>query len=545
MRTIFVLLVLSIQLISAQSSKLPSEKPKLVVGIVIDLMRYEYLFKFWDKYENNGFKRLVNEGSMCKNAHYNYIFNPSSVGFATIATGSNPSGHGIVAETWYVPLTGKEVNATLTESGTIVGSKSDIPRFSTDNMLSTTFGDEMRMSSFKKSSVISVSLDGSSAVLSGGHIANAAYWFDHETGFWITSSDYISELPQWVLDFNNKKLADTYLDRNWETVRPIAEYKESLPDNNVYELGIKSQKTFPYDLKALSIPLGSTKRNYDLLKYTPFGNSLTKDFAISALVNERLGQDEYTDYLSVNFSSTEYISKQFGLLSVETEDAYLRLDKEIRHFLDFLDTYVGKGNVLVFLTSNHGAAFNPQYMSEIGIPSGIFNQEQSMHLLNSYLDILYGKGDWIKLYRGQQIFLNRDLIENSKLQLPAFQDVTARFCLQFTGVSNVATSSQLQNAAYTNGIFQKMQNSFNQKRSGDIFLNFEPGWVDKDNTYAAHNSAYSYDTHVPLIFYGWRINRQTIYDPVDMVDIAPTICTFLDIAYPNGCQGKPILQLLK
>lgn len=528
-----------------QSSKIPSEKPKLVVGIVVDLMRYDYILKYWDKMENNGIKRLVNEGSFCKNAHYNYIFNTSSVGFATIGSGANPGVHGIVAETWYAPLTDKEVYSTVADNGSLVGTDSKEPVYTSEKLLVSTFSDELKMATFKKSVVISVSINGATSVISAGHLANAAYWYDTNTGNWITSNKYMSAIPKWVDEFNRKDLATTYLNRNWETVRPIAEYTESLADDNAYEIGLKSQKTFPYNLSAISLPLGTTKRNYDLLKFTPFGNSLTKDFAISAMVNEKMGQDDITDYLCINFSSTEYISKLFGIHSVETQDAYLRLDKEIKHFLDFIDTYVGKGNTLIFFTSNHGSAFNPMLMSEMGVPSGTFNHEQAMKLLQSYLNIVYGKGNWIKLYKGQQIYLNRELIENSKLDLKSFQETVSNFCLQFTGVANVATAYQLQYENYTSGVFKKMQNSFNHKRSGDIMINLEAGWTEKDDSYAGHNTGYSYDTHVPLVFYGWKINRQTIHDPVDMIDIAPTISTFLDIAYPNGCQGKPIEKLFR
>jgi len=275
------------------------------------------------------------------------------------------------------------------------------------------------------------------------------------------------------------------------------------------------------------------------------GNNLTKDFAVSAIVNEKLGKGNYTDYICIDFSSTEYISQAFGLSSIEMEGAYLRLDKEIQHFLDFIDNYIGKGNVLLYLTSNHGAVYSPKFMTDIGVPSGRFNQGQATVLLKSYLNIVYGKGDWVKSYSNQQMFLNHTLIQDSKLSLENFQDDIAQFLLQFTGVNNVVTSTMLQKTNYSQGIFQKIQNSFNQKRSGDIIINLEPGWTEYNDASTAHNSAYTYDTHVPLIFYGWKINRQTIYDPIDMIDIAPTIAMFLDIAYPNACQGKPIVQLVK
>ncbi len=394
------------------------------------------------------------------------------------------------------------------------------------------------------SKVIAVSLDANASVLLAGHLADAAYWFDFSNGCFVLSSAYIKELPKWVKDFNDNKFADTYLTEKWEKILADSLYFENLPDNNRYEEGIKGVKTFPYDMNILSIkPDG--KHDYGILKYTPFGNNITKDFAVSAIVNENLGKGKNTDFIFVDFSATEYINQAFGLTSIEIEDAYLRLDKEIEHFLNFIDIYIGKGNALVFLTSNHGTAYSPKFETDMGIPVGYFNQGQALALLKSYLNVTYGKGEWVKYYNNQQLFLNRLLIQDSKLSLPQFQDDVAQFLLQFSGVTSAVTSTMLQKTNYLSGIFQKMQNSFHQKRSGDIILNLEPGWVDYNDALSANSSAYNYDTHVPLIFYGWNINRQVIYDPVDITDIAATLATILNISYPNACQGKPIIQLFK
>jgi predicted AlkP superfamily pyrophosphatase or phosphodiesterase len=541
-----LLLVTSACIYSQKINNIPSEKPKLVIGIVIDQMRYDFLFRFWDKYENNGFKRLMNEGSFCKNANFNYLFTNSSSGYATIATGSNPSTHGIIADQWYSQLSDKVVHSTKTDDVDCIGGdkETDCGKHSPSKLVASTLGDELKLSTFKQSKVISVSLDPSAAVLSAGHLADAAYWFDNISGNFVTSSFYAKELPKWVVDFNGKKFPDTYLSEKWQKLLPDSLYFESLPDNNRYEEGLRGFKVFPYDLNLMSSK-SFGKREYSLLKYVPAGNNITKDFAISAIVNENLGKDNFTDYLSINFSATEYISQSFGLTSIELEDAYIRLDKEIQHLLNFLDSFVGKGNVLVYLTSNHGATYSPKYLTDLGVPSGYFNQGQAMALLKSYLNIVYGNGDWVKYYANQQLFLNHALIQDSKLSVEKFQDDVAQFLVQFSGVANVVTSSMLLKTNYTSGIYSKMQNSYSQKRSGDIMINLDPCWTEYNDASTAHNSAYSYDTHVPLIFYGWRVTRQIIYDPVDMIDIAPSIALFLDIAYPSASQGKPIVQLLK
>lgn len=540
------ILLLQIVLFSSFSQKLtniPSEKPKLIIGIIIDQMRYDYLFRYWDKYENNGFKRLINEGSFCRNANFNYLFTQSNTGFATISTGANPSAHGIVADQWYNALQDKIVHCTEDDEVVCIGNKEG-EKHSPAKLISSTFGDELKLATFKRSKVISVSLNPESSVLLAGHLADAAYWFDENTGNWVTSSVYAKSLMPWVEDYNKKRLPDTYLKEKWTTLLPDSTYFESLADNSIYEQGIKGVRVFPYDLNALSLR-SDGKRDYSIFKTIPFGNNVVKDFAVNAIVSENLGKDDYTDYLAIDFSCTENISLQFGLTSIEMQDAYMRLDKEIRHFLDFLDSYIGKGNVLVYLTSNHGAVHSPKWMKDIGLSSDYFNQGQAIYLLKSYLNILHGNGDWVKFYNNQQLYLNRTLIQDSKLSLEAFQSEVSDFLLQFSGVANVVTASMLQKTNYSSGIFQKMQNSYHQKRSGDVIINLEAGWTERNDLSTSHNSGYSYDTHVPLIFYGWKITRQSIYEPVDITDIAPTLSTFLDIPYPNASQGKPIMQLFK
>jgi predicted AlkP superfamily pyrophosphatase or phosphodiesterase len=531
--------------VNAQSNlKIPPEKPKLIVGIVVEQMRYDYLYKFWDKFGEGGFKRLMSEGTDCKNANYNYQFTQNSVGHATIATGTTPTYHGIVAEEWYLRLKDKVANCVADDKEKGIGGFADEGRMSPRQLLTTTIGDEMRLSNFNKSKVVGVSLNGSAAILSAGHIANAAYWFDGESGNWITSSYYMQDLPAWVKEFNNKKIADTYMTQSWNPKLPFTEYfQRCLPDDNKYESGIQGRKTFPYNLVEMG-GAAKNKRRYNLLKTTPFGNTFTKDFAISAIVNDSLGRDNYTDLLMVTFAATENIGQNFGPESIEVMDAFIRLDENIEHFLNFLDQELGKQNVLVFLTSDHGVAQNPEYLADKGISVGYFSQNAALGLLRSYMNVVYGKGEWIKNYYAQQIYLNQDLIENSKLNLADVQQKIAQFMIQFTGVANAVSSTTLQTANFSEGIFSKMQKGFNQKRSGDVLINLEPGWIEKNGTTTTHNSSYSYDTHVPLIWYGWKVKRASIFQPVDIMDIAPSISYFLNIASPNATMGKPILELI-
>lgn len=532
-------------LISAQSEpRIPGEKPKLIVGIVVEQMRHDYIQKYWDKFGEGGFKRLLNEGTYCKNANFNYLFTQTAVGQATISTGTNPSYHGIISEEWYIRLQDKVVNCVSDDKEKTIGGSYEAGRLSPRQLLTTTIGDEIRLANNMKSKVIGISLQGQSAILSSGETANAAYWYDPQSGNWVTSSYYMQDLPQWAKDFNDKKIADIYLTHTWDTKLPITEYEDRcLPDDNKYETGIEGQHVFPYNLTTLS-SLAKSKKNYDLLKYTPFGNTYTKDFAIAAIINEKLGKNDCTDLLTVSFSSTEFIGQNFGPESIEVMDTYLRLDEDLAHFLDFLDQEIGKQNVLIYLTSDHGVSQNPDYLADKGIPVGYFSQNAALSLLKSYMNAIYGRGEWVKAYYAQQLFLNRDLIEDSKLNLADVQQKVAQFLLQFTGVANTLTATTLQSAYFSDGVFSKIQKSFNQKRSGDVLINLDPGWIEKNGTNTSANSSYAYDAHVPLIWYGWKVKRATIFDKVDIVDVAPTISYFLNISSPNASEGQPILKLV-
>ncbi len=527
-----------------EGTKIPSEKPRLVIGIVISQMRHDYIYRYWDKFEKNGLKQLITRGTLCKNTSFNYLLSQEGVGHSTIATGTVPASHGIVSKEWYLNLQDKIIRNIDDEKQKTVGGSYEAGKFSPVHLMSTTYSDELRLSNNFKSRVFSISLEAAPAIFSGGHTANGAYWFDKESGNWISSTYYIDSLPAWVNDFNNKRLADTYMEREWNTLLPVDQYTESLPDNNKYETGIEGCITFPYSLSGLNRKK-KRKTDYSILASTPFGNTLTKDFAISTIVNEELGKDEYTDVITVAFTATENIGNLFGPNSVEIEDALLRLDNELAHFLSFIDEYIGKENTLIYLTSDHGVAQIPTYLSDFKIPSGYFNQNGAISLLKSALNNVYGKGDWVKAYHSQQIYLNRTLIEDAGISLAEFQNYTAQFILQFTGVANTITSTTLQTTNFTSGIFEKIQNGFNQKRSGDVIINLKAGWVEKDSGSTNHNSSYAYDSRIPLIWYGWKTGRSTILRPVDITDIAPTISTFLDIAYPNACSGIPVLELIK
>ena len=544
----FVAIVNSLVLIpstvfSQNHNRIPSEKPKLIVCMVVDQMRYDYIHRYWDKFGEDGIKRLVISGTFCKNAAYDYLINETAVGHATIASGAPPSHHGIISNNWYNNLQEEVVYCVADDKTRTVGGNFESGQFSPKQMLASTIGDEIRLSSNFKSKVIGLALDNNAAILSAGHSANYAFWYDNLSGHWISSSYYMDSLPGWVRQFNEKNLAESYLDRIWEPLLPLSEYTESTSDTSEFETGIEGRSVFPYDLEKISQPKRN-ERNFRVLKYTPYGNVFTRDFATAVVINEELGQDEYTDYLSIGFSANEYIGKYFGSNSVEMQDAMLRLDQELAHFINFIDDQIGEQNPLFILTSDHGLAYQPAYLTHHKIPSGYFNPNSSLSLLGSYLNAIYGRGDWVKYYYGQQIYLNHELIETSGITYQEIQDRTAQFLIQFAGVSNSVSSYTLQTSNFSEGIFHKMQNGYHQKRSGDVIINLAPGWLETDDGNSYHSS-YLGDNHVPLIFYGWKIKRSSMTRPVKMIDIAPTISHFLDISRPNVSTGDIILELVQ
>ncbi len=528
----------AISFLTAQT-RLPSEKPKLIVAIIIEDMRSEYLFRFKDKFEKNGFNRMMNEGAFCKNASYDYLITQSAPGITSITTGCSPSVHGIVSNFWYNRNSEELTDCCFDKEQKAVGTNVLSGNYSPKRILTTGFADELKLMSQNKSKVISVSPNYQSAILLGGHTADAVYWFNDIQGNWISNSYYTKELPSWVNTFNTNNLPDIYLQKEWNTILPIESYTESLPDKNNFETGFYNKSTFPYKLEKLR----NKTDDYSLLMKTPFGNSFTKDFLIDVIINNELGKDDTPDVLLVSFSAFAEIEKLFGPKSVELEDSYIRFDKELTHLFNFIDKEIGKQNVVYFVTADCNSAPNKDYLTANKIPVNVFDADKSTVLLKAYMNAVYGAGDWVLKYSNQQIYLNQDLIEDAGLNLPEVQEKTAQILLQMSGVANALTATNLQQFDYTNGIFSKIQNSYYSKRSGDVIINLEPGWIEK-NLYQINGKTGKSET-VPLLWYGWKIKRSLINRPVSMFDIAPTISNFLNTSNPTGCEGKVILELLE
>ncbi len=520
-----------------------AQSPKLVVGIVVDQMRYDYLTRFWNHYGEGGFKRLVNDGFNCKNNHFNYAPTSTGPGHTSVYTGTTPATHGIIGNNWYDKETGEEVYCASDNRYQSVGTTSEAGKMSPHRMLTTTVTDQLRLHTQQQGKVIAVALKDRGAILPGGHSANAAYWFEGgAAGNWITSSYYMDVLPQWVSDFNASDAVEAYK-KPWTTLKPIETYVESGVDDNSYEGKIDGETTtaFPHDLPSLWEDNGE----FGLLRITPYGNSITADFALAALEGEDLGADTITDFLAISFSSTDYVGHFFGVNSKEIQDTYLRLDQDLARIFTALDEKVGMGEYTVFLTADHGAINVPAYLSDQKIPAGYLDMEGMQEEFNEFLQYKYGTTDVVKNISNYQIFLDHKILSNLDIDLDDAEEEIAKELLTYEAVNQVYTGHQMWINEYTEGISYILQNGYNQKRSGDILFVPRPGFISYGRTGSTHGSPMIYDTHAPLLFYGKGIKQGSTVDRTEIPDIAPTIAALLGIAFPNGTTGKPIGEVLE
>ena len=519
----------------AAASLNEDKQPKLVVGIVVDQMRYSYIPRYWNKFEEGGFKRLINEGYSFKNNHFNYFPTYTGPGHAAVYTGTTPSVNGIVGNSWYDRTIDDDMYVVSDSTISPVGTSKEGGKMSPANLLSTTVTDELK-NAHAESKVVAVSIKDRGAVLPGGHMADGAYWYEGTSGKFITSSWYKDELPEWVQNFNKEGLAKELSQKTWKTLRPIEDYVESNADNTPYEgaFGKEDKPVFPHNLSDYT-----DDNSYGIVKASPFGNTLVKEFAKKALDKEQLGADEVTDFLSVSFSSTDYVGHQFGPHSIELQDTYMRLDRELADLLNHLDQKVGKGNYMVMLTSDHGAVDVPAELMDKKLPGGYFNSDSVVEVLEKYMNKTYGAGEWIEDYTNQQVYLDRDLIQRKEMSLKKVQDDLAEFILQFDAVKSTNTAHNFQYEEYTDDYQSMYQRGFLHDRSGDVYIQLKPGWLDTSyRVGTSHGSPYNYDTHVPLIFYGWGIEHGATTHKTVIPQIAPTISTMLNVGLPSGSSGN-------
>src|SRR5258706_3977555 len=419
----------------AESKQNPSGNPKLVVGIVVDQMRYDFLFRYWARYSDSVFKKLVNEGFLCKNVHCNYIPTYNGPEHASVYTGCTPAVNGSVSNDWRYRISGKNIYCVDDSTVKGVGASG---RMSPRNLFVTTMTDELRLSSRETSKVIGIALKDRGAILPAGHMANAAYWYDYTSGNWVSSTYYMLNLPTWVNDFNKRQLQAQYLSKPWETLQPINEYTESITDDNAYEEPFRKElkPVFPHNLPVI------LKADSELLKKTPFGNTMTKEFAIAVMKGEDMGSGHTTDFLSISFSFTDYLGHQFGVDAIETEDTYLRLDRDLAELLTFLESKVGKKNLPVFLTADHGAAHNAAFMRAQKITAGVIDGNKLGKRLEAYLDSLFGAGKYISALSSHDVYLNDSVFKTGKISRKEIENAAKIFLKNTEGIAEVFSADE-------------------------------------------------------------------------------------------------------
>ena len=537
LRAFIILLIIGAT--SCVSRKEGVERPKIVVGLVIDQMRWDYLYRYYDLYGNTGFKRLLREGFNCENAMINYVPTFTAPGHSCIYTGSVPSIHGIAGNNWIDNATGKGVYCTDDNTVHMVGTLDPAaPSMSPKNLLTSTITDELRLATNLESRVYGVAIKDRSSILPAAHLANAAYWIDDSTGSFNSSSYYPNPNPKWLQAFNGRHQADSLIKLNWNLLLPANQYSQSLVDANQYEKSFKGEKApvFPHKMDSLT-----GKNKYSAFKAMPAGNTITFNLAKACMEGEQLGAGKSTDFLCISLSSTDYAGHQFGPNSIEIEDMYLRLDKEIGDYLNFLDKYVGRGKYLFFLTADHGAAHNPQFLTDEDLPAGVMNKAITEGL-NQYLKAKNGHDSIVNGFVNYQFYLDEQLIAKNGLDREKIKKEIEEFLSKKQEITYVVDLEHLSNAVLPEPLKAMVINGYHRQRSGVIQVVLNPAWYENNGatTGTTHGTWNPYDSHIPLLWYGWHVPRGQSNRVVNMTDIAATLAAMLHVQQPNGCIGVPI-----
>ena len=517
------------------------ERPKLVIGIVVDQMKMEYLYRFSDDFSPNGFKRLMGNGYTFQNMHYNYMPTYTAPGHASVYTGTTPSTHGIVGNEWFSRSLGKEMYCTDDASVRTLGDGTvEEGEMSPKNLQSTTITDELRLTTNFKGKVIGMSLKDRGAILPAGHFANWAFWFS-KTGAFISSSFYGSVLPDWVAQFNQDKRYMPYITKGWDLYKPAVTYDESLPDNNPYEgkLYNSTAPVFPYNLKDMY-----DKNGAGVIRSTPFGNNLLAEFAMKAIEKEELGKDNSTDFLTVSFSSTDYVGHLVGPRAIELQDTYLRLDQTIAEFLTYLDKTVGKDNYLLFLTADHAGAENVNYLKDNKYNVKGINPRGIIKGLKDFSKATFGE-DLILNYSSFNLFFNKEIIKSKGLDLTKVKQAFKDYLMTQEQVKRVYTEEEILGSTGNDYYLNFITKGYDPTQNGDLVILDKAAYIEYQGTGTSHGTPYSYDTHVPAIFYGWHVKKGESFAKKYITQIAPTIAQKIKIPFPNGTEANVLEEVLE
>jgi len=534
-------ILLAFIFIQSNSYAQAPQRPKLVVGIVVDQMRWDFLHRYADRYAaNGGFKRMMSQGFNCENTSISYVPTYTACGHAGIYTGSVPSIHGITGNNWYDNELQEYVYCTSDSNVSQVGGTSKAGKMSPKNLLTSTICQELKLATNSRSKTVGISLKDRGSILTVGHNADAAWWYDGTTGQWITSTYYIKNVPAWVTAFNNRTLVDKYYKEGWNTLYPLPSYVQSTKDEIDSEVK-SSDKGFPYNLSA------NVGVNYNVVTATPFGNTLTSEFAKANIENERLGEDSITDFLAISYSSPDLIGHAYGPNSIEVEDTYLRLDAELGTFLDYLDLKIGKGQYLVFLSSDHGVAHVPSFMKSNKIPAGNINTKSLVDAMNAGLNKEFSESKLVINLLNNQVILDTRLMESkSRANKNKIKDWVIQFLMKQEAVQHAFPLDDLKNTTLNDTQKKMISNGYYPKRSGHIYVIFKPQWIQGfQSGGTTHGSWNPYDARIPLLWYGWKISPGSTMREVSMSDIAPTLAALLRVQAPNGSVGNVIVEITK
>ncbi len=511
--------------ISAAFAPAQTKRPKLVVGIVVDQFRYDYLTRFRADY-SGGFDRLLKHGAVFTNARYEHYPTVTAAGHAAFMTGATPSLSGIIGNEWYDRGAGQDVtsvsDATVELLGGGAAASQETPGASPHRLLVSTLGDEMKMAWHGKPRVIGISLKDRSAILPAGHMADAAYWFDAQTGGFVSSTFYMHGLPQWVKDFNASRPADHYLSAEWTPLVASAE--------------------LPAFIRKM--PAATGPALYSALESSPFGNELVEAFTERAIANERLGQHDSTDLLTVSFSSNDYVGHAAGPDAPEVRDISIRTDRILGKLFDFLDAKAGRDNVLVVFTADHGVSPLPEVLEREKMPGGRLSEKAIFAVMQAALSQAFGEGRWIASTADSQPYLNDELIVKKKLDKAEVERVAAAAADRLPHVYRVYTREDLLRGCTAEGqVTRDVLHGFFPSRSPDLIILFEPYWIAAAGG-TTHGSVFGYDSHVPVIFMGPNVKPGRYHRNVAPNDIAPTLATMLDVETPSGSVGRVLTEML-
>ena len=497
-RTLFALIVCGLAVVALAQSR-SAQRPKLVVGIVVDQMRWEYLDRYYDRFSDNGFRLMMDQGFSCNNCQINYIPTVTAIGHTSVYTGTTPAYHGICGNNFYID--GRYTYCCADTTVQTVGSKSTKGQMSPRNMLATTIGDQLRLHTDFQSRVIGVSYKDRAAILPAGHAANAAFWIDTNHSCFVSSTYYMNELPEWVQEQNRRMSRDKAVQQAGK------------------DIGL-----------------------------TPLCGTLTTDLAIAALTNEHLGQGPETDMLCVSYSQTDVIGHRWGTRGPKTDEAYLALDTDLSRLFEALDTHVGKGEYLVFLTADHGAVHNRQFLMDHHLPAGEWQEPDIKDKAEAYLQGLFRNSR--HLIAGEssyRFFLDQTAITEEGLEYSSVKAALINYLKTLPKVSCVIDYENAAKQPLPPLIRERALMGYHYRRSGDILVVCDPAvytaasWMSKEGT--THGQWNPYDSHIPLLFYGWHIPHGATSAEVHITDIAPTVCQMLHIQEPNACSGSPITAL--